>query len=166
MEQQSDTQANIETQEATTKCEDCQKLELELTTARKANEQLEQQLAAVTSKLDNISNELEREVRNRCELEQRFTEEAKMSTDQIGELVAKSDQDDETLAVLRRKFDSYTRETSAMLEKFTVEREALASQLVELRLENDELLEKLYNQQQKLSISTSTLGTIPAESTS
>lgn len=100
------------------------------------------ELATLRTKLDSVNNELEREVQRRCDLEQRFSEEAKRSTDQIEELIAKSDQDDARIGELRKRFDLYSRETASMIESFTTNREILTSQLLELRQENDYLLGK------------------------
>jgi len=99
-------------------------------------------LKALEAKLEVVNNELEREVQRRCDLEQRFTEEAKRSTDQIEELIAKSDQDDAKLQELKKKFELYSHETSSMIENFTTNREVLTSQLLDLRQENDYLLGK------------------------
>lgn len=106
------------------------------------NHKLKDRADALEIKLKNTNNELEREVQRRCDLEQRFSEEAKRSTDQIEELVSKSKQDDEKLSELERKFESYVNETSSMIENFTTNREILTSQLLELRKENDYLLGK------------------------
>ena len=99
-------------------------------------------LKALEAKLEVVNNELEREVQRRCDLEQRFTEEAKRSTDQIEELIAKSDQDDAKLQELKKKFELYSHETSSMIENFTTNREVLTSQLLDPRQENDYLFGK------------------------
>lgn len=104
--------------------------------------ELEQTVSKLRAKLEIQQAELDREVQKRVDLEQRFTEEAKRTTDQIEELISKSDSDDAKLAELKKKFDLYTRETSSMIENFTTNRELLASQLIELRKENDFLLAK------------------------
>lgn len=120
----------------------CDRLMVELSEAHVKERTLQEQLGALEIKLKNTTNELEREVLRRCDLEQRFSEEAKRSTDQIEELVAKSKEDDAKLSELERKFESYVTETSSMIENFTTNREMLASQLLELRKENDLLLGK------------------------
>lgn len=114
----------------------------QLDQAKAYNKDLEKQLDALKSRISSVSSELEREVQRRCELEQRFTEEAKRSTDQIEELIAKSDQDDAKLSELERRFELYVRETSSMIENFTTNREVLTTQLLDLRQENDYLLGK------------------------
>lgn len=103
---------------------------------------LNAKMKALEGKLESNRNELEREVQRRVELEQKFTEEAKRTTDQIEELIAKSDRDDEKLNELKNKFELYSREASSMIENFTTNREILTSQLLELKKENDYLLGK------------------------
>lgn len=112
--------------------------------------ELEKQVSALKTKCESINNELEREVERRRDLEQRFSEEAKRSSDQIAELIAKSNQDDIKLSELKNKFESYTRETSSMLENFTTNREVLTSQLLDLRQENDYLLGKFISRSRDL----------------
>lgn len=114
----------------------------ELKRLKAEKQELEQLINRMRIKMSNHEAELEREVQKRVDLEQRFTEEAKRTTDQIEELIAKSESDDAKLAEVKRKFDLYTRETSSMIEHFTTNRELLTSQLVELRNENDYLLSK------------------------
>lgn len=121
-------------------CEKCRKCIIELGDVHVENHKLKEQVDNLETRLRNTSNELEREVQRRCDLEQRFSEEAKRSTDQIEELVAKSRQDDTKLSELEKKFESYVNETSSMIENFTTNREILTSQLLELRKENDHLL--------------------------
>lgn len=123
-------------------CEKCRNHVVELGDVHVENHKLKDRADALEIKLKNTNNELEREVQRRCDLEQRFSEEAKRSTDQIEELVSKSKQDDEKLSELERKFESYVNETSSMIENFTTNREILTSQLLELRKENDYLLGK------------------------
>lgn len=117
-------------------------------------EKLREQVSILEGKLETTNNELEREVQRRCELEQRFTEEAKRSTDQIEELIAKSDQDDAKLNELKKKFELYSSETSSMIESFTTNREVLSSQLLELRKENDYLLGKFIGKSRDLQSET------------
>lgn len=133
-----------------TSCEKCKCYEKELEHSKASNADLEKQISASKSRIDLISSELEREVQRRCELEQRFTEEAKRSTDQIEELIAKSDQDDAKLGELESRFELYTRETSSMIENFTTNREVLTSQLLDLRQENDYLLGKFIGKSRDL----------------
>ena len=134
-----------------TGCSKCKNLNIiELETIKTENLKLNEQLKAFKTRLENVNNELEREVQRRCELEQRFTEEAKRSTDQIEELIAKSDQDDAKLSELRKRFELYSRETSSMIENFTTNREVLTSQLLELRKENDYLLGKFIGKSRDL----------------
>lgn len=121
-------------------CEKCRKYMVELGEVHVENHKLKERIDTLETRLKNITNELEREVQRRCDLEQRFSEEAKRSTDQIDELVAKSRQDDAKLSELESKFESYVNETSSMIENFTTNREILTSQLLELRKENDHLL--------------------------
>uniref|UniRef100_A0A6G1SCE9 Rab GTPase-binding effector protein 1 n=1 Tax=Aceria tosichella TaxID=561515 RepID=A0A6G1SCE9_9ACAR len=132
------------------KCPGCNKLELELNRLRAEKLDLEHTLGAVKAKLQLNKDELEREVQRRVDLEQRFTEEAKRTTDQIEELIAKSDSDDARLNELRKRFELYSRETSSMIENFTTSREVLASQLLELRQENDHLLGKYLSKSRDL----------------
>lgn len=103
---------------------------------------LELEVESLSTQLRLKRNELEREVERRCDLEQRFTEDAKRSTDQIEELIANSNHDDARLHELQKRIQYYTQETSTMIESFTTHREVLASQLLELRHENDYLLGK------------------------
>lgn len=93
-------------------------------------------------KLDNNKKELEREVQRRCEMEQAFTEDAKRSSDQIEELIGKSNQDDAKICDFEKRIEYYAQETSSMIESFTTYRETLTSQLQQLRYENDFLLGK------------------------
>lgn len=104
--------------------------------------ELERQVESLTNKLGSSKAELEREIQRRVDLEQRYTEEAKRTSDQIEALIVKADQDDAKYNELKRKFDMYTRETSSMIENFITNRELLASQLIEMRRENDHLLGK------------------------
>jgi predicted nucleic acid-binding Zn-ribbon protein len=123
-------------------CSKCNNLEFELKKIKAEKLDLEQTLASMRAKLQSNKDELEREVQKRVDLEQRFTEEAKWTTEQIEELIAKSDSDDARLNELRKRFEVYSRETSSMIENFTTNREVLTSQLLELRQENDYLLGK------------------------
>lgn len=104
--------------------------------------ELEEKLSSLQTKLDNCRNDLEREVQRRCEMEQRFTEDAKRSSDQIQELIIKSNQDDAKIMDFQKRIEYYTEETSTMIESFTTNREMLTSQLQHLRYENDFLLGK------------------------
>lgn len=131
-------------------CKQCMSYKEELEKAKALNIVLEKQIGASKIRIDSINGELEREVQRRCELEQRFTEEAKRSTDQIEELIAKSDQDDAKLSELEKRFDLYTREISSMIENFTTNREVLTSQLLDLRYENDYLLGKFMGKSRDL----------------
>lgn len=126
----------------TEQCSKCNKLEYELNKIKAEKLDLDQTLSALGAKLQLTKDELEREVQRRVDLEQRFTEEAKRTTDQIEELISKSESDDARLNELRKRFELYSRETSSMIENFTTSREVLASQLLELRQENDYLLGK------------------------
>lgn len=121
-------------------CDRCKAIQIELDRLKGEKLSLEGEVGALKKDLDTSRNELEREVQRRVDLEQRFTEEAQRTTDQIEELIVKSDRDDAKLNELRRKFEMYSRETSSMIENFTTNREVLASQLLELRSENDYLL--------------------------
>lgn len=131
-------------------CEGCKTLGSELKDSRAEVIKLREQVRDLGNKLEINKNELEREVQRRCELEQKFTEEAKRSTDQISELISKSNQDDARLSELRRKFEDYSNETSIMIESFTTNREVLSSQLLELRQENDYLLGKFLSKSRDL----------------
>ena len=104
--------------------------------------ELQGQVESLTKQLESCKTELDREVQRRVDLEQRYTEEAKRASDQIETLTAKADQDDAKYNELKRKFDMYTRETSSMIENFITNRELLASQLIDMRRENDHLLGK------------------------
>lgn len=125
-----------------TSCDKCKSLQSELDIIKAEKLDMERELSALKTKLETNHNELEREVQRRVDLEQRFTEEAKRTTDQIEELIAKSDRDDAKLNELKKKFDLCSRETSSMIENFTTNREILTSQLLELKKENDYLLGK------------------------
>lgn len=114
----------------------------QLNSVKSEKKACEQEIASLKAKLETTNNELEREVQRRCDLEQKFSEEAKRSTDQIEELIAKSDQDDASISELRKRFDLYSSETASMMESFTTNREILTSQILELRQENDYLLGK------------------------
>lgn len=131
-------------------CSNCKSLTLELDHVKTVKIDLEKKLSDFKTRLETTNNELEREVQRRCDLEERFTEEAKRSTDQIGELIAKSDQDDVKISELKRKFELYSRETSSMIENFTTNREVLTSQLLDLRQENDYLLGKFIGKSRDL----------------
>lgn len=126
----------------TNNCERCISIQSELDKCKAEKLDYEKQLLALKARIEIINGDLEREVQRRCDLEQRFTEEAKRSTDQIEELIAKSDQDDVKLNELKKRLDLYVNETSSMIESFTTSREVLTSQLLELRQENDYLLGK------------------------
>lgn len=139
-----------EKEEETNSCDGCKNLSQKIVQLEADKLELEKQTSALKNRLATISNELEREVQRRCDLEQRFTEEAKRSTDQIEELIAKSDQDDAKLSELKKKFDLYSRETSSMIENFTTNREVLTSQLLDLRQENDYLLGKFIGKSREL----------------
>lgn len=104
--------------------------------------ELEENVKNLQMKLDNQRNELEREVQRRFEMEQRFTEDAKRSSDQIEELISKSNQDDAKIMEFHKRIEYYAEETSSMIESFTTNREVLSSQLQQLRYENDFLLGK------------------------
>lgn len=129
-------------EEITTNCDKCKCLQIELDRLKTEKLNSEQRAAILKTKLETNTNELEREVKRRVDLEQQFTEEAKRTTDQIEELIAKSDRDDAKLNELKKRFELYSRETSSMIESFTTNREILTSQLLELRKENDYLLGK------------------------
>lgn len=131
-------------------CDRCKSLGTRQDQIDGEKEELEKQLSALNVKLQSVNNELEREVQRRCDLEQRFTEEAKRSTDQIEELIAKSDQDDAKLAELKKRFELYSRETASMIENFTTNREVMTSQLLDLRQENDYLLGKFIGKSREL----------------
>jgi chromosome segregation ATPase len=128
--------------DTTMQCCKCNNLESELDKIKAEKLDLEHMTSALRAKLQQNKDELEREVQKRVDLEQRFTEEAKRTTDQIDELITKSSNDDARLGELNRRFELYSRETSAMIENFTTSREILTSQLMELRQENDYLLGK------------------------
>lgn len=104
---------------------------------------LEEEIVALKNKITILSNE-------KCDLEQRLAEESKRCADQIEELIAKSNQDDQSLSELKRRFELYSRETSSMIENFTTNREVLTSQLMELRQENDYLLAKFVGKSRDL----------------
>lgn len=131
-------------------CERCKSTQSEIDQLKAEKIELEKQLSALKVRIEIINSELEREVQRRCDLEQRFTEEAKRSTDQIEELIAKSDQDDVKLNEIKKKLDLYIHETSSMIESFTTNREVLTSQLLELRQENDYLLGKFIGKSRDL----------------
>lgn len=131
-------------------CDKCKSLVAELDSVREEKKKLNDNLTKLQSKFDSLKGELEREVQRRCDLEQRFTEEAKRSTDQIEELIKKSDLDDAKLNDLKKRFELYSRETSSMIENFTTNREILTSQLLELRQENDYLLGKFIGKSRDL----------------
>lgn len=133
-----------------TDCTLCESLNLKLDRVVTEKSDLEKQVDGLKSRLETTKNELEREVQRRCDLEERFTEEAKRSTDQIEELIAKSDQDDAKISELKKKFELYSRETSSMIESFTTNREMLTSQLLDLRQENDYLLGKFIGKSRDL----------------
>lgn len=128
----------------------CDELKQELVRVKTEKSDLEEKVKSLRRDLDSCRSEIDREVQRRIDLEQRFTEEAKRTTDQIGELIVKSDRDDAKLNELRKKFDLHARETSSMIESFTTNREFLASQLIELRNENDYLLGQYLSKAQEL----------------
>ena len=140
--QQKHIESNILAPGQQTICDKCTKLESELDQIKAEKADLEQKLSALKTKLEINHNEIEREVQRRVDLEQRFTEEAKRTAEQIEELISKSEQDDNKVNELKKKFDLYSRETSLMIENFTTHREISTSQLLELRKENDILLGK------------------------
>lgn len=131
-------------------CSQCNKLQSDLDKIRGEKLGLQQTVTVLNTKLQMNKNELEREVKRRVDLEQRFTEEAKRTTDQIEELIAKSERDDTKMNELKRRFELYSRETSSMIENFTTSREVLSSQLLELRRENDHLLGKYLSKSRDL----------------
>lgn len=131
----------------------CKSLIDQLDSIRSEKLILEEELNAFKTKFESVSNELEREVQRRCDLEQRFTEEAKRSTDQIEELIAKSDQDDSKLNELGKKLERYTSETASMINKFTINKGVLEHELSQLRKENDWLLAKYIEKSRDLQAS-------------
>lgn len=141
-----DNQSN----QAKDNCANCISLARELNDVKNVKIDLEKMLSDLKTRLETTNNELEREVQRRCDLEERFTEEAKRSTDQIEELIAKSDQDDVKIDELKKKFELYSHETSSMIENFTTNREVLTSQLLDLRQENNYLLGKFIGKSRDL----------------
>lgn len=125
-------------------------LEAELEKLRLDKLELQKKVDALTNKLDINRNELEREVQKRCEMEQGFTEDAKRSSDQIEELIAKSNQDDAKISDFEKRIEYYAEETSSMIESFTTSRETLSSQMQHLRYENDLLLGKFLAKNREL----------------
>lgn len=122
----------------------------ELEKAKEENLELRKKIENLQIKLDNNRNELEREVQKRCEMEQGFTEDAKRSSDQIEELISKSNQDDNRISDFEKRIEFFAKETSSMIESFTTNREMLTSQLQELRYENDFLLGKFLAKNREL----------------
>lgn len=116
----------------------------------KEKSELQKKLDSLEIQLRHQRDELEREVQRRCELEQRFTEDAKRSSDQIEELISKSNQDDARILEFQKRVDYYAQETSSMIESFTTNREVLTSQLQQLRYENDFLLGKFLSKSRDL----------------
>jgi len=131
-------------------CDKCSALHLKVDKISRENIDLEAKVTRLMKDLESTRRELDREVQRRVDLDQRFTEEAKRTTEQIEEFIVKSDRDDARFNELRKKFETYSRETSSMIENFTTNREVLASQLLDLREENNYLLGKYLSSAQEL----------------
>lgn len=131
-------------------CEMCKNYERQLQGVQNEKLEVEHSKQEFKNRIKSLEDELEREVQKRCELEERFTEEARRSCDQIAELIAKSDQDDVRLNELKRKFDAFIRENTVILESHQKNREVFTKKIHELRRENDFLLGKFITQSQEI----------------
>lgn len=123
-------------------CEMCRNYELQLQIVQLNEEDLKKQVSTCNAIIHGLKEELKKEQNNRQELEEKFTDEARITEEKLKECSNRLDESNSAVTQLRELFEVLGRETSEQIAQFSSHKEALSREMERLHRENQALLGK------------------------